>query len=1726
MVTYNGDFFDWPYVENRALAHGMDMEALVGFRKNSQGEYWSTHTLHLDCYRWVKRDSYLPAGSQGLKAVTSVKLGYDPLELDPELMTPLAGSDPQTLANYSVSDAVATFYLYMKYVQPFIFSLCTIIPLGPDDVLRKGTGTLCETLLMAEAYRANVIMPNKHADGKEKFYAGHLIESETYIGGHVEALEAGVFRSDIEYRFRVDPGTVQTLIDDLDRALTFSLQAEGHIEDLTLVTNYEAVRAEIKGRLEGLRDTPVRSDRPLIYHLDVASMYPNIILTNRLQPTAMVDESACAMCDHNRPGKTCQRPMVWSWRGELYTAKRNEYRMLKSQLEAEQFPLSKRALNGAEKTTQVPYHGLPEAEQRALLQKRLAEYSQKVYRRVRKTEVVQRTSIVCQKEHAFYIDTVRAFRDRRYDYKDAQKGAKRRLEEAVAQSDAVRVEESKKLVVLYESLQLAHKCILNSFYGYVMRKGARWYSMEMAGIVCATGSSIIQLARGLVERIGRPLELDTDGIWAMLPWDFPQGYTFTLSNGKKHAFDYPCVMLNHLVHDRFTNDQYQTLVDAGSRAYRQSAENSIFFEIDGPYRAMIIPSSTEEGKLLKKRYAVFNEDGSLAELKGFEVKRRGELKFLKVFQTQIFKVYLEGATLAECYGRVAEVADYWLDILHGRGTALEDHDLVDLISENRSMSKSLEEYGEQKSTSISTAKRLAEFLGGAMVKDKGLACKFIISAKPAGLPVTSRAIPLAIFSAEEPVRKHYLRKWLRDPHLQDLSLRSIVDWAYYTERLGSMVQKLIVIPAALQAVPNPVGRVAPPDWLKRRAGMRPADGAVPTGLELNQPKLQTRITEMFAKQVGPRDLEDLFLRKGHVAEAAGAPEGGEPPQDAPAAAAAPAAASVDPLLPETDYATWIAQAKGHWQGLRQKLAAPQLPAGRAPSAARTAFGRLAEGDRELISRTPWQIVQLQATELPGEFRVWAVLAGSPHARAFRLRMQRQLYLHLSCALEDVIAAEGWAGGAPPLLSRVYRKLPSGEDAEFLYEAVLDEQMFQQEYYKLAAITTVPQLLAVYEAEVPLDFKAVLALGCCAQLTPQVRRLREAGSTFMPGDFGFCTTRDVPYLTGDKVQWVVVIQFGADTRGVVVVGCAGRYRVLLADPGMRRQLPPNLKTLLPPASKEADAVFSVQPDAVTVEADMHADWAGVQRAVQRTITELVDSRAGPVIVLSHAATQSGRTLHVGDLPVVQVPDLVAPEAFPALDWQRSVARHAFGLVQALGPWLQHRLSLARYSHVPLGNLATEGSEYTGVSDVFMGRTLQRAGYLLWWFSGRDAPAADGGAGAFETVEAAPQISASGLYRTVCVEAELTGLAINAVMEHASISAEEAVGSSITVAEGGVGLLGGPPHHALFGLLKKLLSGWLRDVMQNGQAHAEQLAAGLHRWIVGEGRLHSPLLARRLQSLLNRTLTLLVARLHTYGCLVVHADAGRIVFKTSRRDHSAAQALLEWVGKELKKQDAFGWLDFTPTRYWRLLAWMDPVNYHGLAYAAPEAASGVTDESASEVTDEPASEVTVSLMHWAIADYLPPAVQELFKRVAQEFVVRASAPALPEPAGLEAAPEAGPQRKPAGADGPDEEGECEDSDFAQLFLTVLRTAQKYFHSVATASDVHSRCFPDLLGSRLAAAYGSTHPNPRAAMLEFVKACKALFTLDAAERPRQAEHLMKLACGLLGTWRVHPASLLMAS
>lgn len=94
----------------------------------------------------------------------------------------------------------------------------------------------------------------------EVMFKGHPLESETYIGGKVEALESGVFRSDLPTRFKCKQPAYQQLIDCLDRDLSYAITHEGGW-DLADVANYDEVKAEIQVMLEALRDTPNRCGR-------------------------------------------------------------------------------------------------------------------------------------------------------------------------------------------------------------------------------------------------------------------------------------------------------------------------------------------------------------------------------------------------------------------------------------------------------------------------------------------------------------------------------------------------------------------------------------------------------------------------------------------------------------------------------------------------------------------------------------------------------------------------------------------------------------------------------------------------------------------------------------------------------------------------------------------------------------------------------------------------------------------------------------------------------------------------------------------------------------------------------------------------------------------------------------------------------------------------------------------------------------------------------------------------------------------------------------------------------------------------------------------------------------------------------------------------------------------------------------------------------------------------
>ena len=122
------------------------------------------------------------------------------------------------------------------------------------------------------------------------------------------------------------------------------------------------------------------------------------------------------------------------------------------------------------------------------------------------------------------------------------------------------------------------------------------------------------------------------------------------------------------------------------------------------------------------------------------------------------------------------------------------------------MSKSISAYGAQKSVAITYAKRLSEFLSIDITRE-GLNTKFIIAQKPVGRPVTERAIPTAIFSADSPVAIKYLRIWTKDDNITSPSMKRIVDWDYYKDRLVKTIHKIVTIPAAMQGLSNPFPKV-------------------------------------------------------------------------------------------------------------------------------------------------------------------------------------------------------------------------------------------------------------------------------------------------------------------------------------------------------------------------------------------------------------------------------------------------------------------------------------------------------------------------------------------------------------------------------------------------------------------------------------------------------------------------------------------------------------------------------------------------------------------------------------------------------------------------------------------------------------------------------------------------------------------------------------------------------
>lgn len=127
----------------------------------------------------------------------------------------------------------------------------------------------------------------------------------------------------------------------------------------------------------------------------------------------------------------------------MFPLSRKEFEQVKNQLEYDEENL--RGKPGYQPNTATLTYN-------EKLKQRVKKYCQTVYKQIHVKKQELKSDTVCMRENPFYVDTVRDFRDRRYEFKRLVKVWVAKFKEAQKEGDLEASEIAKNRMNLYESL--------------------------------------------------------------------------------------------------------------------------------------------------------------------------------------------------------------------------------------------------------------------------------------------------------------------------------------------------------------------------------------------------------------------------------------------------------------------------------------------------------------------------------------------------------------------------------------------------------------------------------------------------------------------------------------------------------------------------------------------------------------------------------------------------------------------------------------------------------------------------------------------------------------------------------------------------------------------------------------------------------------------------------------------------------------------------------------------------------------------------------------------------------------------------------------------------------------------------------------------------------------------------------------------------------------------------
>ncbi|KAM0016354.1 putative DNA-directed DNA polymerase [Helianthus debilis subsp. tardiflorus] len=502
---------------------------------------------------------------------------------------------------------------------------------------------------------------------------------------------------------------------------------------------------------------------------------------------------------------------------------------------------------------------------------------------------------------------------------------------------------------------------------------------------------------------------------------------------------------------------------------------------------------------------------------------------------------------------------------------------------------------------------------------------------------------------------------------------------------------------------------------------------------------------------------------------------------------------------------------------------------------------------------------------------------------------------------------------------VNKILPHGHNPYNLIEVVTDEDQFMTESRKLAAHLADPEVEGIYETKVGLDFNFILQIGCVCKVDKSVKK-RNAQDGWSLSELHMKTTTECSYLAS-SISFFYLYHSISDQRGIYLVYFPSRSttHAVMVTPVQNKELSPHI---LEKQFREACHALSVKPpmprDAFTFKVDYVGKAKDAQKVLQRAISEIRSQLHGPVIAVVEcpnvASVKSGiRALD--DFPCVNILSNARDSQYPALGWQIVAAKIGMCRCATSSRWLNEKISLSRYSHVPVGNIELDWRIQT--ADIFFARVLRDQKQMLW-VSDNGIPDLGGDNEEetcyFDEVNQ-PVLICDGAYRKVTVELKIHNLAVTALLvefdEDLTLGSHEL--SELDEAT--------PCVHA-FRALRALIQRCVADAMLSGNIFADELSQHVYRWLCSpRSKLHDPALLRMLQKAMNKVLALLLREFRNLGSTIIFANYSKVILDTGKADLNAAQTYCGSLLKILQESTLFKWIELEPTQFWHSLLFMD-------------------------------------------------------------------------------------------------------------------------------------------------------------------------------------------------------------